>query len=195
MYPSLIEFAAVILFLGCLWHATRYQGVGFAQQWFISGYLFGILREVVVQVAFPMYTFAPGMLRLGAAPALVVLMWAALFYLAYWFARRFAAFSDLARMGILVFAIAASLILPIEATAAQLGWWVYEDPAAVVYGGVPLTAPLVWGGAAVLFYVFFARIRASRLPERGRVYAMISLSPIIVALHLAYTLVLVALMG
>jgi uncharacterized membrane protein len=99
------------------------------------------------------------------------------------------------RIAALMFLVAASLILPIEATAAQLGWWRYEDPGPSLYGGVPVAAPLAWGGAAALFYAFFARIRASRLPDRGRLYAMISFAPVIAALHLVYTFILAALVG
>lgn len=195
MYPSLIEFLSIILFLGCLWHSMRYQEHGFARQWFIAAYLFAIIREVIIQVLFPMYFYAPGMLRLGAAPALLTLLWGSLFYLAYVFASRLVAPTEWVRMGVLVFVITASLILPIEATAAQLGWWIYEDPAPTVFGGVPITAPLVWGGAAVIFYLFFDRISATRLPDRGRMYAMITFSPIIAALHLIFTLALAAVFG
>ena len=190
MYTVIIEAASVVLFLGCVWHAARYEGRWFAQQWFIAGYLFGIFRETVMQVAFQMYFYAPRVLRLGAAPALISLLWGCIFYLAYVFARRLVPVKETAPFSALVFLIGASLILPIEATAAQVGWWIHEDPAPLVFGGVPITIPLVWGGGAVIFALVFRRIQASRLPDRGRMYAMITFAPIMAAVHILYTLAL-----
>ena len=190
MDTAIIEAASVVLFLGCVWHATRYEGRWFAQQWFIAGYLFGIFRETVMQVAFQMYFYAPRVLRLGAAPALISLLWGCIFYLAYVFARRLVPVKETAPFSALVFLIGASLILPIEATAAQVGWWIHEDPAPLVFGGVPITIPLVWGGGAVIFALVFRRIQASRLPDRGRMYAMITFAPIMAAVHILYTLAL-----
>ena len=86
MYTSIIEFASIVLFVGCFFHASRYEGRGFAQQWFVAAYLFGILRETIMQVAFVSYYYAPQIIRLGAAPALLSLLWGSIFYLAYIFA-------------------------------------------------------------------------------------------------------------
>ncbi len=193
MYTVIIEFAAVILFAGCAWHAAKFQGSGFAQQWFVAGYLFGIIRETIMQVAFPHYFYAPSILRLGAAPALLCLLWAALPYLGYVFAARIVPSRQTVPFAALMFIATASFDLPIEATAVQVRWWIYEnDYAPFVFGGVPLVAPLLWGGAAVIFYLFLQRVRGSRLPERGRTYAMITFAPVISALHVIYTLVLSA---
>lgn len=195
MYTGMIEFAAVVIFLGCLWHANRYEGRWFAQQWFIAGYLFGLLRETVMQVAFQLYFYSPRLVYFGAAPALVTLLWGSLFYLAFVFARRLAPAQATAVLLALVFVIAASLALPIEATAAQLGWWIYEEPGPRFFGGVPPLAPLVWGAGAALFVLVFQRVRASRLPERGRMYAMIVSAPVLAAAHIALTLLLSLVVG
>lgn len=190
MFTGIIEFASVVLFVGSYWHAVRFQDKGFALQWFIAGYLFALIRESVMQVAFITYFYAPSTLRLGAAPALISLLWPSLAYLAYVFARRLVPPKEYVPFAALAFIVAASLVLPIEATAAQIRWWLYTDPGPVVFGGMPVVAPLLWGGAAALLYLFFQRVSVSRLPERGRLYAMITLSPIIAALHVVYTLVL-----
>ncbi len=195
MFTIIIEFASVLIFLGCLVHAARYGGRGLAQQWFIAAYLFGIFRETVMQVAFEMYFYSSRLVHIGAAPALVSLLWGCIFYLAFVFARRLVPPKETVPFLALVFVIAASLVLPIEATAAQLGWWTYQDPAPRVFGGVPLTVPLIWGGAAVLFALVFQKVRSSRLPDRGRMYAMITFSPIIAAVHIVYTLLLSAVLG
>ncbi len=193
MYTIIIQFAAVVLFAGCAWHAAKFEGAAIAQQWFVAGYLFGIIRETVMQVAFPNYFYAPSILRLGAAPALICLLWGALPYLAYVFARRIVPPKETVPFAALMFIAAASFDLPIEATAVQVRWWSYEnDYAPFVFGGVPLVVPLLWGGAAAIFFLFLQRVRASRLPERGRTYAMIVFAPVMAALHVVYTLVLTA---
>jgi len=90
----------------------------------------------------------------------------------------------------LMFVIAASITLPIEATAAQLHWWLNQDPGRTMFGGVPLSAPLVWGGAAAIFYAVFAKVNATNLPGQGKLYALVTLAPAMAAAHLLYALVL-----
>ncbi len=195
MFTIIIEIASLVLFLGCFWHAARYQPSGFAAQWFVAAYVLAIFRETVMQVAFQMYFYSPNVLRIGAAPAMISFLWGAVFYLAYVFAQRIVPVKERFPFGALMFIITASLMLPIEATATQVGWWVYEDPAPLIFGRVPVTVPLIWGGAAVMFYVVFERIRSTRLPERGRTYAMITFAPIIAAAHILYTLALGFVLG
>ncbi len=195
MFTSIIELTSLILFIGCFWHAARYNDRAFAQQWFVAGYLSTILRETIMQVAFGVYLFAPTILRIGAAPALVTLLSPCLFYIALNFAQRLSSSNDLRKVLGLIFLIAASIALPIEATAIQASWWVYQTSSRVIFGGMPLFAPLIWGGGAVIFYAAFARVRATKLPDRGRLYAMISLSPVIAAVQVIYVLMLGVLLG
>lgn len=193
MYTIIIQFAAVILFAGCAWHAAKFEGSPFAQQWFVAGYLFGIIRETVMQVAFPNYFYAPSILRIGAAPALICLLWAALPYLAYVFTRRIVPPKETVPFAALLFIATASFDLPIEATATVVHWWIFEPTyAPFFFGGVPLVVPLLWGGAAAIFFLFLQRVRTSRLPDRGRTYAMITFAPVMAALHVVYSLVLMA---
>ncbi len=192
MYTSIIEFIAIVLFIGCFWHATRHEGRAFAQQWFVAGYLAALIRETLDQVMLQMYVYAPSVLRIGSAPALITLLWASVFYLAYRFARRFVDLDKPAPVAVLMFLIAASFALPIEATAMQLRWWLYATSVRAVFGGVPLVAPLVWGGGAAIFYAFFWRVTQSRLPDRGRLYALITLSPVIAVAQLLLAVLLSA---
>ncbi|MDE3089123.1 MAG: hypothetical protein KGJ80_07040, partial [Chloroflexota bacterium] len=119
MFTYLVEFLSVVLFLGSVWHAARYAGRAFAQQWFTAAYLYVFIRETLTQVWLQTYAYAPSVLRIGAAPALVGLLWGSVFYLAYQFARRFTAAKTFAPVAAWMFVIAASLALPLEATAAQ----------------------------------------------------------------------------
>ena len=189
VYPAVVELLAIGLFAGCVWHATRVAGRAFAQQWFIPLYLVALIRETINQAALQTYSYAPGILRVGAAPALVALLPASIFYLAYQFARRLGAERP-AGIASVMFLSALSLALPLEATAAQALWWVYAEPRLVVFGRVPVAAPLVWGGAAVIWYAVWARVARTRLPERGRLYALITLSPIIALAQLLLALAL-----
>ncbi len=195
MFAGIIEFTSLVLFVGSFWHAARYNDRAFAQHWFVAGYLSAILRETIMQVAFGVYAFAPQILRIGAAPALVTLLLPSLTYIALNFAQRFSSALDLRKTIGLVFLIASSIALPIEATAVQANWWVYQISLHVVFGGMPLFAPLIWGGEAVIFYAAFARVRATNLPDRGKLYAMITLSPVIAAAQVVYILLLGVLIG
>jgi hypothetical protein len=190
MFTFIIELLSLVLFVGCVWHAARYESRAFAQQWFIGAYLYFFIRETIMQVWVQTYIYAPSILRLGAAPLTLGLLWGSVFYLAYQFARRFAAPQNIAPFAALMFVIAASITLPIEATAAQLHWWLSQESGRTVFGGVPISVPLAWGGAAAIFYAVFSKVNASRLPERGKLYAIVTLSPAIAAAHLLYALVL-----
>ena len=190
MFTYIVEFLSLVLFVGCMWHAARYSSRAFAQQWFVSAYLYYFIRETIMQIWVQTYIYAPSILRLGAAPLTIGLLWGSVFYLAYQFARRFISTQNFAPLAVLIFLIAASIALPIEATAAQLHWWLNQEPTRTVFGGVPIVAPLEWGGAAVIFYAVFSRVRSSHLPEQGKLYAMVTLSPAIAAANLLYVLVL-----
>lgn len=184
MYTSIVEFIAVVLFIGGFWHAVRYEGRAFAQQWFLAAWMAVFIRETVNQLVLQVYYFAPPVLRLGAAPALIPLLWVSVFYLAYQFARRFVDSTQPVFVAGLMFVIAASFALPIEATAAQLQWWLYDTPSRSAFGGVPMASLLVWGGSAAIFYAVFWRVNQSRLPERGKLYLMVILSPVIAVAQL-----------
>lgn len=179
MYTNIIEFIALVLFAGSVWHALRFQDGLFAQQWFTAGYLAILVRETINQVVLQTYSFSPTILTLGVMPVLLALLWPSVFYLAFQFARRCVSADKPLLIAGLMFLIAASFALPIEATAAQLQWWLYASPTHPIFGGVPLAAPLIWGGMAAVFYAFFWRARQFRLPERGKLYALITLSPVI----------------
>lgn len=195
MFAGIIELTSLILFVGCFWHAAHYNDRAFAQQWFVAGYLSSILRETIMQVAFGVYLFAPTVLRIGAAPALITLLLPSITYIALNFSQRFMSVIDPRKAIGLIFLIASSIALPIEATAVQANWWDYQTASRAVFGTMPLFAPLIWGGGAVIFYAAFARVRATNLPDRGKLYAMITLSPVIAAAQVIYILLLGVLIG
>lgn len=192
MSTSIIELIAIVLFVGGYLHAARVEGRAFAQQWFTAGYLVAIIRELINQVIFQVYIFAPTILRLGSAPVLVTLLSVSVAYLAFAFAQRLIDPRNTAMMLGLVFLITASIALPIEATAAQLRWWYYPDTAQTLFGKMPWGAPLAWGGGAAIFYTALWRLRQSRLNEPGRLYALITLAPIVAVGQLVLIILLSA---
>lgn len=192
MSTAIIEFIAIVLFVGGYLHAARVEGRAFAQQWFTAGYLIAIIREILNQVVLQVYVFAPAMMRLGSAPVLITLLGVSVAYLAYAFAQRWVAPRQVALMLGLVFLITASIALPIEATAAQLRWWYYPDAAVTVFGKMPWGAPLAWGGGAAIFYAVVWRIRQTRLNEPGKLYALITLAPLVAVAQLVLTILLSA---
>lgn len=189
MYVFIIEFIAVALLIGGSWHAAHNEGRAFAQQWFVGAYLAALIRETLNQTVFQTYLFTPEAMRIGAAPALITMLGAGIGYLAFQFAQRWVDSTNPSLVAGLIFLIVASFALPIEATAAQLNWWVYSYPSVVAFG-VPMASLVVWGGGAAIFYAVFMRIRQSRLPERGRFYAMVTLAPVIAVAQLLLVVVL-----
>ncbi|MBI5649597.1 MAG: hypothetical protein HZC40_04000 [Chloroflexi bacterium] len=190
MYPFVIEFVALVLFAGLLWHASRYESRAFAQQWFIGGLLATFIRETITQALLQSNLYAPEFLRIGAAPVAICLLTPSISYLALHLARGFARTEQRARMFALIFIIAASIALPLEATAAQAQWWTYATRTRAAFGAMPIVAPFAWGGAATIFYTVFWKVRETRLPERGKLYALVTLAPLIAAAQLLWRLIL-----
>lgn len=187
MYTNMLEFGAIVLLIGSLWHAVHYLGRAWAQQWFIAAAMFAAIRETIIQVVLQTYIFEARMLRLGIVPLAMILLYPSVLYLAYHFARRLV--TRPAWIAVIMFAVAASIGLALEATAAQAEWWVYTGAPRMMFGGVPLGAPFVWGGAAAIFYAIFDRISKARLSEQGKLYALVTLSPVIALAHLLWMVV------
>ena len=179
MYSGALEFIAIILSVGCIYHAIRVEGRAFAEQWFIGAFFYGILRESFATAMLAMYAYTPQLTFLGAAPIFVSLFHGSLFYLALQFARRFIAPEKIGLTAAVVFPIAASFALPLETTAVQLEWWTFNRAGLLIFGGMRVFMLVVWGAGAALFCFAFARVRRTPLPDRGKLYAMITLAPII----------------
>ncbi len=187
MTVGAIEFAAIVLLAGSLWHCVRYQSRAFAEQWFVAVLLYALLREVLASAALTMYTYSPQMLYVGSAPVLQVSLRASLFYLAYQFARRLTRSENFLPVGALMFGIAASFALPLQAIGAQLEWWTFRVNSGVLFG-IPAAAPLTWGVGAALYYFAFWRVQKMPLPPRGKVYALVTVAPILTLADLAIAL-------
>lgn len=183
----IIEAVALIIFIGAIWWAGRSRGRAWAQQWFIAAAMFVVIRETIIQVVLQTYIFEARLLRVGIVPVVMLLLYPSVLYFAYDLARRL--FTRPLWIALVIFFVAALIGLGIEIIAAQAEWWVYTTSPRILLRGVPLSAPLSWGGAGAIFYAVFDRVSASRLPERGKVYALVTLSPAIAAAHLLWMVI------
>lgn len=184
----LIQVGALLLFAGCLAHAWRAEGPRAAQQWFLIGYIYSLLiinlLVVIVQIAYD-----TGMIVFGAAPSLTVMLFPAVFYVAYVIAKRYAEPTDLRAMGYLMFATVPWLLLPIDAIAVTQGWWwfpsVSESSGSMSFlNGIPFYIPFAWGISGAAFYVMMGRIRKIWFRGNGQFFAMIIAAPLLAAIDL-----------
>lgn len=173
----LIQFIALLLFAACLYHAWQVDGRRATQQWFLTGYIFALLLTSLLVVT-GQITFDPNMLVIGAAPSLTIMLYPAVFYLAYTIARVFADPEDLRGMCYLMFLLTPALLLPVDATAIGLGWWAFPSESFDFVNGVPFYLPFAWGAVAAGYYFMVGRIRKIHFRGNGQLFAMIIATPL-----------------
>lgn len=179
----LIQFLALLLFAGCLAYAWRAEGPRAAQQWFLIGYIFAVLI-INLLVVIQQIAYNANMIVFGAAPSLTVMLFPAVFYIAYWIAKRYADPTDLRAMGYLMFAITPWLLLPIDALAVTQGWWSFPSDSLSFLNGIPFYIPFAWGISGAAFYVMMGRIRKIKFRGNGQFFAMIIAAPLLAAIGL-----------
>ncbi len=172
------QFLAVTLFGACFYHSWNVEGRRSAQQWFFIGYIFFLLLASLL-VVIGQWAFYAGFLTLGAAPSVWVMIYPALFYLAYTIAKFFVDAEDLRGMCYLMFLLVPALMLPVDATGLQMGWWAYPSESIMFLNGVPFYLPFAWGviGAAVMY--MFGRIRKIRFRGSGQLFALMLAAPLL----------------
>jgi len=183
-----IQLIALVLFGVCLYHSWVNEGRRAAPQWFLVGYIFALLL-INLMVVIGQIAYSSTMLTVGAAPSLTVMLLPAVWYLAYNLAQVFADPLDLGRMGYLVFLLTAALMLPLDATALNLGWWAFPSESSEFLNGIPFYLPFAWGLTGAAFYLMIGRIRKIRFRGNGQLFAMIIAAPLLAGL----TLVLIGL--
>ncbi len=177
----LIQLLALVLFAVCLYHSWNTEGPRAAQQWFITGYIFALLL-ISLLVVIQQIAFNPAMLFFGAAPSLTIMLFPAVFYLAYTIARQFSEPTDLRAMALLMFLLTPALMLPIDATALHLEWWSYPSESASFLDSIPFYLPFAWGVTGAVFFCLIGRIRKIRFRGSGQLFAMIIAVPVVAAL-------------
>jgi hypothetical protein len=180
----LIQLLALGLFAVCLYHSWLTEGSRAAQEWFIPGYVFSMLALNLL-VATEQVEFSPAMLLIGAAPSLTLMLFPAVFYLAYAISGHLVNSDDLRAMAYLMFLITPALILPVDAIALVLNWWRYPSDSRAFLDGVPFYLPWAWGILASSFYLVVGRIRRIRFRGSGRLFAMTLAAPVVAVLDIA----------
>jgi hypothetical protein len=179
--PILVQFIAVVLFAACVWHSWNVEGRRAAQQWFFIGYIFSLLL-VSLLVVISQISFSESFLLFGAAPSLVVMLFPALYYLAYQAAQLFTQATRLRAMAYVIFLITPALMLPLDVTAVQFHWWAYPTESLDFLNGVPFYVPFAWGAVAAAFFLMIGRIRKIRFRGAGQFFAMIIAAPFVAGL-------------
>lgn len=178
-----IQLAAVSLFAVCFIHSWRNEGQRMAQQWFLIGYIFSVvivsLLVVIQQIA-----YNPNMVVFGAAPSLVVMLFPAIFYIAYVIAKRFVDPVRLRASAYLVFIIVPWFMLPLDTLAINAGWWYFPSDSVSFLNGIPFYLPFAWGVLAATFCAMMGRIRKIRFRGNGQFFAMILAAPLVAGLDL-----------
>lgn len=183
--PTLtIQLIALALFGACLYHSWTTEGRRAAQQWFLVGYLFALLL-INLLVVTGQIAYNSAMLVIGAAPSLTIMLFPAVFYLAYTVAKAFVEATNLRAMGLMLFLLTAALLLPLDVTALNLGWWSFPTESSSFLNGIPFYLPLAWGSAGAAFYLMVGRIRKIRFRGNGQLFAMIIAVPLVAGLALA----------
>lgn len=167
-----VQIFAVLIFAASFVHAWRTEGQRAAQQWFFIGFLFAVLL-VSLLVVIQQIAYNPNMLVFGAAPSLTVMLFPAVYYIAYVIAKRFVDPTNLRTMTYLMFLITPWLMLPLDALAINAGWWFFPSDSHSFLNGIPFYIPPAWGITAAAFFVMVGRIRKIRLRGNGQFFAMI----------------------
>lgn len=183
-----IQLAAILAFAVCFFYAWRSEGARYAQQWFLIGYLYAVLL-VSLLVVISQIAYNPAMVVFGAAPSLTVMLFPAVFYLAYAVAKRFAAPTPLRALGFFVLAVTPWLMLPLDALAIQSGWWFFPSESYAFLNGIPFYIPFAWGISSAAFAMMMGRIRKIRFRGNGQFFAMIIAAPLLAG----FVLLLIAL--
>lgn len=173
-----IQFFGLALFVGCIAYAWRVEGPRAAQQWFLIGYIFAVLLINLLVVANLQLEYNSNMVVFGAAPSLTVMLFPAVFYIAYTIARRYVDPTNLRALGYMMFVTVPWLMLPIDAIGIAQLWWHYPASEGLVVG-IPLYIPFAWGVSGAAFAMMIGRIRRIRFRGNGQFFAMIIAAPLV----------------
>lgn len=172
------QFLAVALFAACFYHSWNVEGRRLAQQWFFIGYIFFLLLLSLLVVT-GQIAFDAAFLTIGAAPSVWVMVYPALFYLAYTIAKFLADEQNLRAMCYLMFLLTPALLLPVDATGLRMGWWTYPSESIAFLNGVPFYLPFAWGVIGAAFMYMFGRIRKIHFRGSGQLFALMLAAPLL----------------
>ena len=174
--PSAVAIALL------LWHAWSHRGRRIALSFFISAFLFGVVRGNVIhwitvesQEGVMPYVFTQPVVQIFSASLQAVIGWIFALYVSWWLAERVLARipalkGDLmATVGMTCVGMAA-VGYGVEGGAAATGWWLWSIPTHNrFFAGVPTVGIAEW--FAVGFEFFIPYFLAFCTPYRRRFWA------------------------
>ena len=174
--PSAVAIATL------MWHAWSYRGRRIALSFFISAFLFGVVRGNVIhwitvesQGGVMPYVFTQPVVQIFSASLQAVIGWIFALYVSWWLGERVLARipalkGDLmATVGMACVGMAA-VGYGVEGGAAAAGWWLWSIPTYNrFFVGVPTVGIAEW--FAVGFEFFIPYFLAFCTPYRRRVWA------------------------
>ena len=174
--PSAVAIALL------MWHAWSHRGRRIALSFFISAFLFGVVRGNVIhwitvesQGGVMPYVFTQPVVQIFSASLQAVIGWIFALYVSWWLAERVLARipalkGDLmATVGMTCVGMAA-VGYGVEGGAAAAGWWLWSIPTHNrFFAGVPTVGIAEW--FAVGFEFFIPYFLAFCTPYRRRVWA------------------------
>jgi len=151
VFTLIASLGTILLIL----HSWKTREPDFLILYFILGFLFGIIRENLLQILISeglvpsLYSYSSEFIRIFYSPIVVGLGWVFAFYngLVYseTYSEKIWVKSVLSSLFVLLISI------PIEMTAVATGWWEWNIPNMPLIIGMPIMVPFGWASAALLF--------------------------------------------
>ena len=174
--PSAVAIAVL------MWHAWSYRGRRIALSFFISAFLFGVVRGNVIhwitvesQGGVMPYVFTQPVVQIFSASLQAIIGWIFSLYVSWWLAERVLARipalkGDLmATVGMACVGMAA-VGYGVEGGAAAAGWWLWSIPTYNrFFVGVPTVGIAEWFAVGFEFFIPYFLVFCT--PYRRRVWA------------------------
>ena len=191
MYNWLMTVASVLIGILGFYHAWIYfKEKDFAINFFVAGFVFGILRENIVQLISHLYEYPGYAIYILKAPLLLGFGWSVAFYIGLFLTKDILSpISERYSNNIFILALGAAIVagllgFAIEVTAVQVEWWIwYMKP---FYLGMPLIVPFGWAGGAFIFLAIFLYIQNLKVTSTRKLIYILCLVPVMIFLHLGY---------
>jgi len=172
----IFEVLTILLFLACLWHASR-QGKARVLE-LLASLVYGVSLEWITIKQLEAYHYGDFMIMLDGAPLCIGLGWAVIIYSGMEFVKNLD-MPDFARP-FLVGLMALNIDVAMDAVAIRLGFWNWVIPLDLQWFGVPYGNFWSWFIVATSFsgLVYWLRARGwntSKQSWRVWVYPLIAL--------------------
>lgn len=190
MYNWIMTVMTIVIAAIGVYHSwLKHRNFWYPLTFFGGGFLFGIIRENIVQSLVSLYSYPGYYLYIFNAPLFMGFGWSVAFYIGLEITYNIFDGLKIQKDNILLVALSVAIFsallgFAIEITAVQAEWWIWYIPA--FYMGMPLIVPFGWGGAAFIFLSIFLYLERKNLPENKFLLYFYILVPVIIFLHMGY---------